>query len=204
MNIDPLVMQSYKTLMCLESCWVVLLIGEEFTYTPWGIVSGLFWVPAGTSAIFAIRNAGLAVSQGIWSALIVLVSFFWGIFIFDEAVASRVVATFAILLMVAGLWGMGHYSVPAESHLSYTPASDLEEDEPVNFGDHRDDSSFRDEEDDIADGSIEMERSEMNHRSAIDDAGLDMPLTEISEEQYFRFLGCKWSRRRLGLACAKI
>ena len=201
-NVDPLVMQSYKTWMCLATCWVVLLLGEEFTYTPWGIVSGLFWVPAGTAAIFAIRNAGLAVSQGIWSALIVLVSFFWGIFIFDEAVASRFVATLAILLMVAGLWGMSHYSVPAESHLSYTPASDLEESETVDFDNHRD-SSFHDEaDDDIADGSIELERSEMNHISAIDDAGLDMPLADISEERYFLLPGCKWSRRRLGLACA--
>lgn len=201
-DIDPLVMQSYKTFMCLASCWVVLLLGEEFTYTPWGIVSGLFWVPAGTAAIFAIRNAGLAVSQGIWSALIVLVSFFWGIFIFDEAVASRHVATFAILLMVVGLWGMSHYSVPGEQNLNYTPASDASEDsEPVDFGSHRV-SSFQDEEDDIADGSVEMERSEMSHLSVINDTDVDISLAPISEEHHIQYVCYNLSRRRLGLACA--
>ena len=202
MDIDPLVMQSYKTFMCLASCWVVLLLGEEFTYTPWGIVSGLFWVPAGTAAIFAIRNAGLAVSQGVWSALIVLVSFFWGIFIFDEAVASRHVATFAILLMVVGLWGMSHYSVPDEQHLNYAPASDAsEESERVDFENHRV-LSLHDEEDNIADGSVEMERSEVSHIAAMHDTDVNIPLAPISEEHQIHHFNCNWSRRHLGLACA--
>ena len=40
---DPLVMQTYKTTMCFLTSWLVLLFGEELTFTPWGIVSGLFW-----------------------------------------------------------------------------------------------------------------------------------------------------------------
>ena len=39
-DIDPLVMQSYKTFMCFITSWLVLLAGEEFHFTPWGIVSG--------------------------------------------------------------------------------------------------------------------------------------------------------------------
>jgi len=35
---------------------------------------GLFWVPAGAFNIFAIRNAGIAISQGIVSSSIVTVS----------------------------------------------------------------------------------------------------------------------------------
>jgi hypothetical protein len=45
LDVDPLVFQSYKTLMCFLTCWGVLLLGEEFSYTPWGLVSGIFWVP---------------------------------------------------------------------------------------------------------------------------------------------------------------
>lgn len=45
-NIDPLVMQSYKTVMCFLTSWLVVLLGQEVTFTSWGVVSGLFWVPA--------------------------------------------------------------------------------------------------------------------------------------------------------------
>uniref|UniRef100_A0A6U0ENB9 EF-hand domain-containing protein n=1 Tax=Helicotheca tamesis TaxID=374047 RepID=A0A6U0ENB9_9STRA len=124
-DIDPLVMQSYKTIMCFVTSWVVLPL-EGFTFTPWGIVSGLFWVPSGVMAIYAIRNAGLAVSQGTWSSIIVLVSFVWGVFIFNEHVKSKLNACFAILLMMMGLWGMSYYSAPTED-------DDDDDDDDENF-----------------------------------------------------------------------
>ena len=46
-DIDPLVMQSYKTAMCFLTSWLVLAAGEPFHFTPWGIVSGelrLWWL----------------------------------------------------------------------------------------------------------------------------------------------------------------
>ena len=111
-DIDPLVFQSYKTAMCLLTSWIVLPFGQSFYFTPWGIVSGLFWVPAGVAAIFAVKNAGLAVSQGLWSSIIVIVSFTWGIFIFHEQVKSTIGALFAVTLLITGLWGMSFYSSP--------------------------------------------------------------------------------------------
>lgn len=110
-NIDPLAFQTYKTSMCFVTSLVATpLFHHEFHFTPWGIVSGIFWVPAGTAAIYAVKQAGLALSQGIWSSLIVLVSFAWGIFFFGEKVRSRAFTTFAILTMVCGLCGMSFYS----------------------------------------------------------------------------------------------
>lgn len=113
-NIDPLCMQTYKTTMCFVTAWIVLLLPPSnptpLTFTPWGIVSGMFWVPGGTLAIFAVRNAGLAVSQGTWSSMIVAVSFIWGIFGFHEGVKSRSHACVAVLIMMVGLWGMSYYS----------------------------------------------------------------------------------------------
>lgn len=119
-GIDPLVMQSYKSLMCLWvlwnqiswflslsvwisgssyllnaananaslslisslTSWLVVLLGQEISFTRWGIVSGLFWVPAGTFNIFAIRTVGMATSQAIVSSTVVMVSnrlvlFYW-------------------------------------------------------------------------------------------------------------------------------
>jgi glucose uptake protein GlcU len=109
-NIDPLVMQTYKTTVCFLTSWLVLLIGVPFHFTPWGFVSGLFWVPGGTAGIYAVRNAGLALSQGTWSTLKVLVGFVWGIFIFDEPIRSKQAASAAVAFMIFGLSGMSYFS----------------------------------------------------------------------------------------------
>eukprot|EP00529_Nitzschia_sp_RCC80_P010565 CAMPEP_0113492778 /NCGR_PEP_ID=MMETSP0014_2-20120614/28254_1 /TAXON_ID=2857 /ORGANISM="Nitzschia sp." /LENGTH=627 /DNA_ID=CAMNT_0000386625 /DNA_START=200 /DNA_END=2083 /DNA_ORIENTATION=+ /assembly_acc=CAM_ASM_000159 len=118
-NIDPLVMQTYKTSMCFITSWIfVLARGEEIAFTPWGVVSGLFWVPGGVATIYAIKSAGLAIGIGVGSSFIVLVSFYWGIFVFGEHVHSRVQACFAVGCMLCGLVGMAYYSSPAVAHAS--------------------------------------------------------------------------------------
>ena len=117
LNIDPLVMQSYKTGMCFLTSWLFLLIrGEEVTFTPWGIVSAIFWVPSGVATIFAIKTAGLATAIGVGSSFIVLVSFTWGIFFFEEHVHSKVQACSAVACMLCGLAGMAYYSAPTVAH----------------------------------------------------------------------------------------
>lgn len=120
LNIDPLVMQSYKTGMCFVTSWLFLLVrGEAVTFTPWGIVSGLFWVPGGVATIYAIKTAGLAVGIGVGSSFIVLVSFTWGIFFFDEHVHSRYQACSAVACMLCGLAGMAYYSAPTVAHAEH-------------------------------------------------------------------------------------
>jgi len=117
LNIDPLVMQSYKTGMCfITSVLFLFFRGEKFTFTPWGIVSGLFWVPGGVATIYAIKTAGLATAMGVGSSSIVLVSFSWGIFFFDEHVHSQLQACSAVACMLCGLAGMAYYSAPAVAH----------------------------------------------------------------------------------------
>lgn len=101
--------------MCFITCWLVLAFGVPFTFTPWGFVSGLFMVPGGTCGYYAVRNAGLAVSQGIWSSLKVLVAFGWGIFIFHEPVRSKFGTGVAIAFMMAGLAGMSYFAAPSQN-----------------------------------------------------------------------------------------
>lgn len=91
---------------------MLIPLGQSFYFSPWGIVSGLFWVPGGIAAIYGVQNAGLAVAQGVWSSMIVLVSFVWGIFVFQEGVKSVWGACFGVLLMIIGLWGMSFFSSP--------------------------------------------------------------------------------------------
>jgi glucose uptake protein GlcU len=98
--------------MCFLTSWLVLLWGVPFTFTPWGFVSGLFMVPGGTAGYFAVRSAGLAASQGIWSSLKVLVAFGWGIFVFHEPVRSSVGTATAVVLVMLGLVGMSFFAAP--------------------------------------------------------------------------------------------
>ncbi|KAG7339660.1 drug/metabolite transporter superfamily protein [Nitzschia inconspicua] len=125
LDIDPLVMQSYKTAMCfLTSCVFVMIRGEPIHFTPWGIVSGLFWVPGGVATIYAIQKAGLAIAIGVGSSCIVLVSFTWGIFGFHEHVHDRIEACAAVACMLLGLCGMAYFSSPP-SALQVTAATSL-------------------------------------------------------------------------------
>jgi glucose uptake protein GlcU len=125
-DIDPLVMQTYKTAMCFITSWIIFFMrGQPFTFTPWGIVSGLFWVPSGIATIYSIKNAGMAIGMGIGSSFIVLVSFCWGIFVFGEHVHSQPQACLAVGCMLCGLVGMAYYSSPTVAH-SYSRVNGTE------------------------------------------------------------------------------
>lgn len=124
-DIDPLAFQTYKTSLCFFTAFIFTpLFHEEFYFTKWGLVSGLFWVPGGVAAIYAVKNAGLALSQGLWSSIIVIVSFSWGFFVFHEQVRSIFVASLALLGMVFGLLGMSYFSL-APSRVTIRPYSDV-------------------------------------------------------------------------------
>lgn len=109
-EVNFFVMQTYKTAICFVTCWFVLLLGVELRWSNWGIASGLFWVPGAACGIYGIRNAGLAVAQGTWSAIQVLVSFVFGIIIFEEGVKSIYRTVCAFVLLTIGLVGMSRYA----------------------------------------------------------------------------------------------
>jgi hypothetical protein len=75
-------------------------------------------VPGGTAGYFGVRNAGLAVSQGIWSALKVLVAFAWGLFMFHEPVRSITGTAIAVACLVVGLVGMSYFAAQEETDAS--------------------------------------------------------------------------------------
>ena len=105
-------------------------------FTPWSFVSALLWVPGGTAGIYAIRRAGLAISVGIWSSVIVLGeqvlciscahsfcnallislsclhlgSFIWGVFIFGEKQKSFIGAISSVTVLCLGLVGIAYFS----------------------------------------------------------------------------------------------
>ena len=110
-------------------------MGEPFSFTPWGIVSGIFWVPGATAGIYGIRNAGLAISVGTWSSLIVVSSFSWGILVFREEVKSIPGAFCAMLMLCAGLGGMSKFSHPPKRKEDIVDADDSSEMIPLTRSD---------------------------------------------------------------------
>ena len=113
-TVHPLVFQSYKSFWVLLSAPVVLLWGTAPILTPWGLLSGLFWVPAGVAAVYAVQHAGLAVAQGTWSALIVAVSFAEGLCL-GNGVSSLPLALTGCLLIAAGTTAMAVVSAPGKT-----------------------------------------------------------------------------------------
>eukprot|EP00980_Cylindrotheca_fusiformis_P008532 scaffold1807_cov140-Cylindrotheca_fusiformis.AAC.24 len=64
MDVHPLVLQSYKTVMIFALGWCVAALGVEVVFTKWGLLSGLLWVLGGTGGVYSIRAAGLAIAVG--------------------------------------------------------------------------------------------------------------------------------------------
>ena len=123
--------------MCFLTSWLVLWWGIDFHVSPYGLISGLLMVPGGTAGYFGVRNAGLAISQGIWSALKVLVAFGWGLFMFREPVRSVTGTAGAIACMLVGLLGMSYFASAGavdemlqeeeeESSTAYSPLLDAD------------------------------------------------------------------------------
>eukprot|EP00934_Nitzschia_sp_Nitz4_P005520 Nitzschia sp. Nitz4//scaffold65_size103378//70939//72670//NITZ4_004473-RA/size103378-augustus-gene-0.87-mRNA-1//-1//CDS//3329556261//5510//frame0 len=227
LDIDPLVMQTYKTTMCFLTSWLVLLYKgtEGFMITPWGIVSGLFWVPGGIATVYAIKTAGLAIGIGVGSSFIVLVSFTWGIFIFQEHVHSRLDACFALACMMSGLFGMAYYSSPtvvAEAELGLSQSHDeavlthhRDSDAEAGVGGsttnyHRVETQ-PDSTSEPPSPPNAMESQSMVPQSDSLDSNeyMDEPVSQHSihdcpSETHTVCFGAKWSRRTLGILAAML
>ena len=127
-DVDPLVFQSYKAFTVFLTSAILILannilasntgIGNsEFKawsfsdFTPWAFVSASLWVPGGTAGVYAIRRTGLAISVGIWSCVIVILSFVWGVLIFHEKQRSGISgAISALAVLCVGLCGIAYFS----------------------------------------------------------------------------------------------
>jgi hypothetical protein len=206
-DVDPLVFQSYKSFMCLITSPIVLLLGHPFTFTPWGIVSGLFWVPGGVATVYAIKSAGLALAIGIGSSMIVFVSFFWGIFLLNEPVHSRLGACIAIALMMIGLSGMAFYSSPHIAEQVHFVDDDAEVIEPERVEEtSRDDDSKQARGDGYQGLSqAESDQGQSDLTAAVEEhmeIGRTNDYRSPKPTDLIHVCGCKVSRRETGIAAA--
>ena len=111
-HVHPLVFQSYKTFWVFITSFLTAF-WYPVEFTPWGIVSGLSWVPAGVAAVVSVQHIGLGVGQGTWSSIIVLVSFLWGVLYFEEKLQSYPLSIFGVFCLMCGVGGMAYFSAQA-------------------------------------------------------------------------------------------
>lgn len=125
-DVDPLVFQSYKAFTVCTTSVVLILLNNKLAstnegngfkpwtladFTPWAFVSASLWVPGGTAGVYAIRRTGLAISVGIWSCVIVFLSFVWGVLIFHEKQRSGIWGAMkALTVLCVGLVGIAYFS----------------------------------------------------------------------------------------------
>eukprot|EP00531_Pseudo-nitzschia_arenysensis_P010533 CAMPEP_0116135994 /NCGR_PEP_ID=MMETSP0329-20121206/11485_1 /TAXON_ID=697910 /ORGANISM="Pseudo-nitzschia arenysensis, Strain B593" /LENGTH=410 /DNA_ID=CAMNT_0003630827 /DNA_START=113 /DNA_END=1345 /DNA_ORIENTATION=- len=131
----PLVLQSYKTLVVFLASMLIVLAEEQPRWTSYGLLSGLLWVCGGTLGILAIRNAGIATAVGIWSSIMVIINFVWGILVFHEPVHSLSTTCGAFFWLGIGLVGMTKYSAPGRNDDSDEKEPLLDTEELENFVD---------------------------------------------------------------------
>ena len=138
------------------------------SWSPWGLVSGLFWVPSGVATVYAVKLLGLAVAVAIGNSLLALVSFTWGIFIFHERVHSRMGACGAVLLMIVGFCGMSYFSTQSteEQHqiieVPLLKAKDKQEGKQLD--DLTESSSFEGEEEELDQSTARLNASPSKQR----------------------------------------
>eukprot|EP00804_Cyclotella_cryptica_P006419 CCRYP_014293-RA/>CCRYP_014293-RA protein AED:0.20 eAED:0.20 QI:2111/1/1/1/0.5/0.4/5/1142/432 len=132
-NVDPLVFQTYKASVVLLTSSLLIVVNNLmanfestenkdpsvktfnpwsiYDFTPWAFVSASMWVPGGTAGVYAIRRAGLAISVGLWSCVIVILSFVWGVLVFHEKQRSGVRGAMkALAVLCTGLCGIAYFS----------------------------------------------------------------------------------------------
>ena len=199
---DAFVLQTYKSTMYFLTSWLVLLLGVDFEFTPWGILSGIMWVTGGVCGIFGIRNAGLAISVATWSSIAVLISFCWGIFFFGEQVQSVSGTVFGIIMMIIGFIGMAYFSsfedetieTPVNEETSLELTRDLAE-------------PLLEIESEMNDGNNEENAEDAageNNGSQIVEASQSSKQDDDTNDNMIAFCGRKWERKRVGVLGASV
>lgn len=180
-DVHPLVLQSYKTIVLFVFSWSVLLIGEQARWTGYGILSGFLYVVGGTFSILGIRLVGMAVAVGTWASVMVLVNFVWGILVFHEPIHSFVHTCIAFAALCGGLVGMSRYSAGSKVH-------------PGKAVGGRDDVEL-----------VEGRSEALSSKKRVDEE-LEPMLTVKGEEHkrqsYSRIAGIPFTQRQTGILCS--
>jgi glucose uptake protein GlcU len=118
LKVDPLVFQIYASMGIFVASWFLLAFlpfnphfidgsSTKFAFVPLALLSGCLVVLSMTFSFFATKKIGVALAQGIFGGLAIIVSYIWGLVLFNEKTTNPVLSVFGIVLIVLGVAAIG-------------------------------------------------------------------------------------------------
>ena len=115
---EPLMFQLYASVGIFISSWILVAFisfnpqyvsgtSTKFVFDPLAMLAGCLVVLSMSFSFFATRKIGVALAQGIFGGLAIIVSYIWGSVLFDEQASSPVLSAFGIIFIVIGVTCIG-------------------------------------------------------------------------------------------------
>eukprot|EP00551_Chaetoceros_affinis_P010538 CAMPEP_0203668180 /NCGR_PEP_ID=MMETSP0090-20130426/4873_1 /ASSEMBLY_ACC=CAM_ASM_001088 /TAXON_ID=426623 /ORGANISM="Chaetoceros affinis, Strain CCMP159" /LENGTH=332 /DNA_ID=CAMNT_0050532549 /DNA_START=82 /DNA_END=1077 /DNA_ORIENTATION=+ len=109
LSIHPIIFQLYVSCGVFLSSWLVIPFvhmnreGGGFFSFCMGLLAGALFIFAVYASFQAIDYIGIALAQGIWGGIAMVVSYIWGVCFFHENPSNTFFSIFALFLLVAGV-----------------------------------------------------------------------------------------------------
>jgi glucose uptake protein GlcU len=81
-----------------------IILERSFTWL--GTASAALWVPTSLLSLVAVKHIGISVGQSIWAGVTVIVSFIWGVALFQESPSQIGLAILGLILILIGIVGL--------------------------------------------------------------------------------------------------
>jgi glucose uptake protein GlcU len=101
-------------------------IGTSFEFTGLGMVAGIICVIAVWASFHAVDRIGVALGQGIWGGMAILVSYLWGVVAFHETPHILVLSIIGVIALIFGVVVIAQSENIANKYLN-SPSRFLEE-----------------------------------------------------------------------------
>lgn len=118
-QIAPTVFQFYVAIGVFISSWLAVPFlpynhaiadddqaGTSFMFSWLGCVAGALFVFAISCSFLAVELIGLALAQGIWGGVAIVVSFLWGVIGFAEYPKTPGLSAAGVFLLICGIFGI--------------------------------------------------------------------------------------------------
>lgn len=117
LKIHPIIFQLYASIGIFISSWLSAVFlpinpdfvsgaGKSLVFAPYGFLGGVIMVLSMTFGFMATKKIGVALAQGIFGGLAIIVSYIWAVAIFGEVPSSIGLSVSGIALLVLGISGI--------------------------------------------------------------------------------------------------
>lgn len=94
-----------------------VILGYSLSLNYYGLSAGILWGVANALSLTAVRSIGIARAIPIWVSVIVLVTFFSGVFIFHELSSGFSIGVIGIVGIIAGVLFIGSAGDAKSKHI---------------------------------------------------------------------------------------